>query len=116
MKVPGLRNNSPDDVHWIDITSDVILLTTDSGDIMLQTNDGMYTVPSTIDEWERVLQPLGFEKTDRNSIVKLDKITEIDSNLRLVFFGPGDQKDTLSATVSKSRWSRIADFFKRRKS
>lgn len=113
MKLPAFKKNSKDDtVTWVDLHTDMMMMTIESGDLVIRTKEETFVLPSSLDEWAKVLQEYGYEKSDRNCIIKLDGIVDHDEKSRLVFFDENRGNKHLSATVSNANWNKIKKFLK----
>ena len=111
MKLPAFKKNSNgDEVTWVDIHKDLLIMTIDSGDLVIETREGTFILPGSLDDWARVLEPYGYEKSDRNCVIKLDQIVDHDEKSRLVFFEDVQDNLRISATVSNSKWEKIKHF------
>lgn len=116
MKIPAFKKNSKnDEVTWVDVETDLLILTIQSGGLVIETEDGTFELPNSLDEWAAVLEPYGFERSDRNCIVKLDRIVHHDEEVKLIYFNEKTDSKRLSATVSNKRWGRIKEFLKLRR-
>lgn len=116
MKIPAFKKNSKDDeVTWVDVQKDLLIITIVSGDLVIETEDGTFVLPNSLDEWAAILEPYGFEKSDRNCIVKLDRIVHHDEEVRLVYFGEDSDNKRLAATVSNKRWRKFKRFLRIRR-
>ncbi|GBF77412.1 hypothetical protein PA598K_05964 [Paenibacillus sp. 598K] len=117
MKVPVVRvsHPTPEEVYWLDLSEDVIHISTEAGDIVFQTATEKYRLPTTLDEWACITQSHGFEKSDRTTIVNLSKMIDLDHELRIVHLEGSSEKEQKYATVSRARWHHFVEMFKRRK-
>ena len=79
------KNSNGDEVTWVDIHKDLLIMTIDSGDLVIETREGTYILPASLDDWARVLEPYGYEKSDRNCVIKLDQIVDHDEKILLDF-------------------------------
>ncbi|QYR21622.1 hypothetical protein KZ483_00725 [Paenibacillus sp. sptzw28] len=113
MKLPAFRKDSKDnEVVWIDIHTEMLMMTIDTGDLVIETMDGTFVLPNSLDEWARILQSYGYEKSDRNCILKLDRIVDYDDKARLLYFTDSKENKRLSATASNRSWEKIKQSLK----
>jgi DNA-binding LytR/AlgR family response regulator len=94
-------------IHWIDIHDSLLVLADEAGSIELETEDGVYVLPQSIDEWASLLAPYDFVKTDRNAVVKSNRIVGLDRKRRIVYVGQGRQGGPRTLSVSNARWANV---------
>lgn len=93
-------------LQWIDI-NDIQHLAVEEGQIIYYTNKGPFLQIRTLEDYTIALAEEGFVRTDRGSLVSLDKVTYFDSELGKIYFDEHIQDDSHYATVSRAIMSQL---------
>jgi len=107
LKIPAMKKGDLSQVYWVDIRDDLLLLTAASGIIEIETEDGVFELPQTVEQWASILKPYDFARADRNAVVKLNRIVGLDRKRRLVYVGPERNGRTRKVAVSNARWRSV---------
>jgi len=104
-----MKKGDPSQVHWVDIRDDLLLLTAESGVIEIETEDGVFELPQTVEQWASILKPYDFARTDRNAVVKLNRIVGLDRKRRYVYVGHKRSDGPRKVAVSNARWRTVQE-------
>lgn len=105
-----MKKDDPSKIQWIDIRDSLFVLANEAGSIELETEDGIYVLPQSIDEWASILAPYDFVKTDRNAVVKSNRIVGLDRKRRIVYVGHERQGGPRTLSVSSARWANVQQY------
>jgi len=107
LKIPAIKKGDLSQIHWVDIRDDLLLLTSESGIIELETEEGVFELPQTVEQWASILKPYDFARTDRNAVVKLNQIVGLDRKRRIVYVGQERSGGPRKVAVSSARWRSV---------
>jgi DNA-binding LytR/AlgR family response regulator len=110
LKIPAIKKGDLSQIHWIDIRDSLLVLTGEAGCIELETEDGVFVLPQSVDDWASLLAPYNFVKTDRNAIVKKNRIVGLDRKRRIVYVGQERQGGPRRLSVSNARWASVQSY------
>lgn len=110
MKFPLFRKdgNEEDEIHWIDLTEEVTHFSHFRNKIEVHTKDDVFIMPSTLEDWRRVLKEDGFEKLDVGNIVNMKMIKFVDEVKQKVYFEYSPNKSSKYADVARVRLSKLS--------
>lgn len=101
-------------LYWIDI-DEIYHIAVEKNQIIYYTKEGAFLQVRTLEDYSVALERDGFIRTDRGSLVSLDKVTYYDSTLGKIYFDDPLQSNSHYATVSRAIMSRLIEILPREK-
>ena len=84
-ELPLLGRNGP---QWVPV-SDVLFFSSNSK-MVVHTNQGLFAVPTSLNDYLVILQSMNFDKLDKSNLVNLSNIADYDWRVYHAIFGNGE--------------------------
>lgn len=108
MKIPLFRKGFEEEgIYWVDLPQDITYLSHSKNKIEIHTQDDVYYMLTTLEDWRKVLKPYGFEKLDVGNIVNMNKVVSFDEKAQKVYFEETPNKQSKFADVARVHISKL---------